>query len=125
MDEAELRTHLLEWYGQGQLLPLLPLLEYPFADAQQIVREAYARAGLSQEAFQAFAFDQLILFALAEVTSRYWAERAVEWLVQGAPVTQGIAQAVDTLVAQKGATQQARHRAGKVIQQWRRQHGEI
>jgi CO/xanthine dehydrogenase FAD-binding subunit len=122
MDETTLRAHLLEWYGQDRLLPLLPLLEYPFEEAQQIVREAYTQAGLSQEAYGTFAFDQLIVFALTVVASCYWAERAVEWLVQGAPMTERIAQAVEALIAQKGATQQARHRAGKIIRQWRRQH---
>ncbi len=125
--EANLKAHLVTWYQQNYFIPLLPLLEYPFTQAQTIVREAYQHAGLLCDDGATFRFDQLIMVALQSDVSNYWAERAIDWLVDDFQLTATIAQGVEAVIAEKRVAQQVRHRAGKLIRSWRALHanGEV
>jgi hypothetical protein len=66
-----------------------------------------------------YSCGALVRYALKWPTS-YWRELAVEWIAQGLPIDTQIAEELESLVKDKHVSQKSRHKAGRLLNQWKR-----
>jgi hypothetical protein len=65
-------------------VPLLPLLEHPFAQVQSAIPVALAAVGFSHKEIENTSTERIAIFALTKANlGTYWGELAISWLEQG------------------------------------------
>jgi hypothetical protein len=90
------------------LRSLVVRLESPFADFA--ATDATAR--------------EIIMAGLAWPTE-YWPGLAIGWLEQGAPLDEGIVEALDLVASKRAFAQNVRHRAFALARRWQRRGGAV
>ena len=104
----KLKSHWVEYQNTGSFIALLIFLEHPFVEAEQLI---------SSLGFEPFPFRRLIEFAISS-ESDYWASLAVDWLEQGVPLNEKVANAINLMVEEKRASQKTRHRAFQLMKRF-------
>jgi hypothetical protein len=102
------------WFKERNIfVPLLPLLEHPFASAQELVKNS----GVGSEASESFPFEETLLCALNWETDS-WAPHALSWLETDYPLTKALIATLRSIAEKKNFSQQVRHRAFALAKRW-------
>jgi hypothetical protein len=67
----------------------------------------------------ALAPAQDVILAALRWPTHSWADQAISWLNEGAPMDEEIAEALEALTEKKKYPQQLRHKAAEIARKWR------
>jgi hypothetical protein len=102
-------------------VPLLPLLEHPFAQVQSAIPVALAAVGFSHKEIENTSTERIAIFALTKANlGTYWGELAISWLEQGLQMNENFAVALETIAQNDRFCQADRHRAFALTKRWQR-----
>ena len=105
-------------------IPLLPVLEHPYAFVAARLVDGLVAAGLPRAEAERVSLRELVVFALAGPMRRGWGGHAVSWIEAGFPIDDEIASALEAITQDKTFPQRVRHRAFASAKRWRRAHAD-
>ena len=91
------------WVNRGSLVPLLPLLEYDYEEAQQEVSKSQV---LSDDIIQ-----DLVKFSLSYSSNGYWAMLSIGWMEKGFPINEEIYKVLSDIAKDRNKAQDFRNKA--------------
>jgi len=110
--------------GQSSV-PLLLLLEHPYAAVVAQVVDRLVVAGIARAEAERVSLRQLVIFALTGPMRWAWGGYAVSWIEAGFPIDDEIASALEQIGQDKRFPQRVRHRAFAAAKRWRQAHGDL
>ena len=111
----EREGQFLPFTTSSSCMPLLPLLEKPYAEVVELIQAKLREAGKAENLTEAFPFDLLIQRALTWETS-YWPSLAVRWLETDYPLSDQTVIDLRRIGKDKHYDQNLRHRAQHLIE---------
>lgn len=128
--DVAIEKHLAKLIGQhdqtrravanGNFVPFWMLLYLPLDKVRKILPHTLEALDLIERETTNTFLQKIVAFTF-EQGQAHWAEKAAQWLEEGLPVNEQVANAVDKMVSEKRASQQARHRAFRAVARWRRE----
>jgi hypothetical protein len=96
------------------IVPLLALLEYPYAEVSENLKPALVQAGFSDVQLKKLSLDRFVSSVLTDSTP-YWIDKALDWIEQGLPITQSIEEAIAVIQKAHHLPQHTRHKANRIL----------
>jgi hypothetical protein len=95
-------------------VPLLALLEHPYAEVSAKFKPTLVQAGFSDLQVQKLSLDRFVSSVLL-ASSSYWIDKALDWIDQGLPITQSIEEAIAVIQKEHHLPQHTRHKANRIL----------
>jgi hypothetical protein len=114
----EKESRFISFTSPPACIPLLPLLELSYPEAVTSIQQSLNQAGVNLNLLNTFPFNDILYLALNWETE-YWASLAVKWLENGYPVSEEFVSCLKMWQEEKKHSQALRHRAGRLIKQYK------
>jgi hypothetical protein len=86
-------------------VPLLPFLEFPYAEVQSRLIPGLIDAGVHPEHAQTVSLTLLVISSLTDDVATHWADRALSWVEAGFPIDESVALALEDTASDKRFSQ--------------------
>ena len=110
----EKEDRFVEFTTPNQCMPLLPMLEFTYSQALEMIRQGIQQTDVSPKLLEDFPFDNILYLALTWPT-HYWPSLAVTWLEEGYPISEELINLLKITHENKTYPQRLRHRSMRLI----------